>query len=106
MGLGSGIRKNVFWIQGVKKAPDPGSGSATLVPLYVVPSLCLSNKQGVVPPESRRGKTPLFPGKEGRKITLLANHFSVKFVKDKNNKSKVSTLKYSYRTQSRSVRSH
>jgi hypothetical protein len=40
MGLGSGIRdprsgigKNLFWIPdpGVKKAPDPGSGSATLV---------------------------------------------------------------------------
>jgi hypothetical protein len=35
MGLGSGIRdpeKNLFRIQdpGVKKAPDPGSGSATL----------------------------------------------------------------------------
>jgi hypothetical protein len=37
MGLGSGIRdpesgKNLFWIPdpGVKKAPDPGSGSATL----------------------------------------------------------------------------
>jgi len=46
----------------------------------------------VVPPESRRGKNPLFPGKEGRKITLLANHFPVKFIKDKNNKSRVSTL--------------
>jgi hypothetical protein len=45
MGLGSGIRdprsgirdpgsgKNLFWIPdpGVKKAPDPGSGSATLL---------------------------------------------------------------------------
>ncbi len=38
MGLGSGIRdsgsgKNLFWIPdpGVKKAPDPGSGSATLI---------------------------------------------------------------------------
>jgi hypothetical protein len=31
MGLGSGIRKNLFRIPnpGVKKAPDPGSGSAT-----------------------------------------------------------------------------
>jgi hypothetical protein len=32
MDLGSGIRKNLFRIPdpGVKKAPDPGSGSATL----------------------------------------------------------------------------
>jgi hypothetical protein len=34
MGLGSGIRENLFRIPkpgpGVKKAPDPGSGSATL----------------------------------------------------------------------------
>jgi hypothetical protein len=43
MGLGSGIRedpgsgKNPFRIPdpGVKKAPDPGSGSATLVTRYV-----------------------------------------------------------------------
>ncbi len=40
MGLGSGIRdpgsgKNIFRIPdpGVKKAPDPGSGSATLSPI-------------------------------------------------------------------------
>jgi hypothetical protein len=33
MVLGSGIRKNLFRIPdpGVKKAPDPGSGSATLI---------------------------------------------------------------------------
>jgi hypothetical protein len=31
--LRSGIRKNLFWIPdpGVKKAPDPGSGFATLI---------------------------------------------------------------------------
>ncbi len=31
MGLGSGIRKKPIPDPGVKKAPDPGSGSATLV---------------------------------------------------------------------------
>jgi hypothetical protein len=33
MGLGSEIRKNLFWIPdpGDKKAPDPGYGSATLL---------------------------------------------------------------------------
>jgi hypothetical protein len=31
MGLGTGIRKNL----GVKKAPDPGSGSATLVTVHL-----------------------------------------------------------------------
>ncbi len=30
MGLGSGIRKKPIRDPGVKKAPDPGSGSATL----------------------------------------------------------------------------
>jgi len=30
MGLGSGIRKKSIKDPGVKKAPDPGSGSATL----------------------------------------------------------------------------
>ncbi len=30
MGLGSGIRKKPIPDPGVKKAPDPGSGSATL----------------------------------------------------------------------------
>jgi hypothetical protein len=36
MVLGSGIRKNLFRIPdpGVKEAPDPGSGSATL-PFYI-----------------------------------------------------------------------
>jgi hypothetical protein len=44
MGLGSGIRdpgsgKNLFWIPdpGVKKAPDPGSGSAKLLRSVVEP---------------------------------------------------------------------
>jgi hypothetical protein len=43
MGLGSGIRdpgsgKNLFRIPdpGVKKAPDPGSGSATLVSMTLL----------------------------------------------------------------------
>ncbi len=31
MGLGSGIQKKPISDPGVKKAPDPGSGSATLV---------------------------------------------------------------------------
>jgi hypothetical protein len=31
MGLGSGIRKKPIPDPGVKKAPDPGSGSATLL---------------------------------------------------------------------------
>ncbi len=31
MGLGSGIRKKPIPDPGVKKAPDPGSGSATLM---------------------------------------------------------------------------
>jgi hypothetical protein len=31
MGLGSGIRKKPIPDPGVKKAPDPGSGSATLI---------------------------------------------------------------------------
>ena len=40
MGLGSGIRKNPIpdlgsRIQGLKKAPDPGSGSATLAPSFL-----------------------------------------------------------------------
>ncbi len=34
MGLGSGIRKKPIPDPGVKKAPDPGSGSATLVERY------------------------------------------------------------------------
>jgi hypothetical protein len=45
MGLGSGIRKNLFRIPdpgpGVKKAPDPGSGSATLLFSYqTLPVMC------------------------------------------------------------------
>jgi hypothetical protein len=37
----SGIRKNLFRIPdpGVKKAPDPGSGSATLVRRVLIPDL-------------------------------------------------------------------
>jgi hypothetical protein len=40
MDLGSGIRKNLFRIPdpGVKKAPDPGSGSATLLFIYLLSS--------------------------------------------------------------------
>ncbi len=37
MGLGSGIRKKPIPDPGVKKAPDPGSGSATL---HTTPTLC------------------------------------------------------------------
>jgi hypothetical protein len=63
MGLGSGIQKNLFWISdlGVKKAPDPGSGSATLgatisgIPYWYDTVQYIGMCTGVLPKKETKG---------------------------------------------------